>query len=94
MAEQYVPKPGTGSAFKNENKTEDWHGDYQGKIVLPEGAIPGATYYFNIYNNQTKTGNPYLGISIGKQVQPKVTGDNGAGTNSFNGQGAGSDMPF
>jgi hypothetical protein len=71
MAEQYVPKPGTGSAFKNENKTEDWHGDYQGKIVLPEVVVPGATYYFNIYNNQTKTGNPYLGVSIGKQVQPK-----------------------
>ena len=25
MAEQYQPKPGTGSAFKNDNKTEDWH---------------------------------------------------------------------
>jgi hypothetical protein len=74
MAE-YIAKPGTGSAFKNENKTEDWHGDYTGQITLPEGAIAGATYYFNVYNNVGKaSGKPYLGASIGKQVQPKAGG--------------------
>ena len=56
MAE-YVAKPGTGSVFKNENKTEDWHGDYTGTITLPDGAV----HYVNVYNNVGKTsGKPYL----------------------------------
>jgi len=70
MAE-YVAKPGTGSAFKNENKTEDWHGDYTGQITLPDGAI----HYVNVYNNVGKaSGKPYLGITIGKEVQAKAGG--------------------
>jgi hypothetical protein len=64
MAE-YIAKAGTGSAFKNENKTEDWHGDYTGQVTLPNGDI----HYVNIYNNKGKTsGKPYLGLTIGKQV--------------------------
>lgn len=33
----YEQKPNTGSIWKNENKTEDWHGDFRGEFVDAEG---------------------------------------------------------
>ncbi len=32
MAEQKPRKPGTGVAFINENKKEDWHADFTGEL--------------------------------------------------------------
>lgn len=60
----YEMKPGTGSAFKNDKKTEDWHGDLSGKIMLPDGK----TYYVNVYNKIDKNNNPYITFKIGKEV--------------------------
>lgn len=60
----YEYKPGNGSAFKNDKKTEDWHGDLTGKIMLPDGKL----HYLNIYNAAKKSGEAYFKVSIGKEV--------------------------
>ena len=64
MAEQYQAKPGTGSAFKNDNKTEDWHADWRGKILLPDGT----EHYLDIYDNLSKSGVSYRSVRIGNPV--------------------------
>ena len=35
----YEMRPGSGSLFKNENKTTDNHPNLKGKIMLPNGEI-------------------------------------------------------
>ena len=60
----YEYKPGSGTAFKNNDKTEDWHGDFKGKVMLPGGIL----HYLDVYNAVDKNGNPYLKFKIGKEV--------------------------
>jgi len=60
----YQHKPGTGRVFKNSNKTEDWHGDYKGKIMLPDGTM----HYVDMFNAAKKDGEQYLRIKIGKPI--------------------------
>ncbi len=33
----YEMKPGQGSAWPNEKKEKDWHADFSGKVMLPDG---------------------------------------------------------
>lgn len=60
----YEPKPGTGSAFANDRKTEDWHADWRGKILLPDGS----QHYLDIYDNVSKSGVPYRSVRVGNPV--------------------------
>ncbi|NBQ17169.1 hypothetical protein EBU24_02545 [bacterium] len=93
MAEQYIPKPGAGSAFVNGSKTESFHGDYSGSITLPEDAKPGATYYINIFNNVGKnSGKPYFGLKIGREIAVKGTNNIQAKPGAFDDME--SDVPF
>lgn len=64
MAEDYKPQPGTGSVFKNDRKTEDWHADWRGKILLPDGS----EHYIDVYDNVSKSGSEYRRIRIGNPV--------------------------
>lgn len=67
MAEEkkYERKPGTGSVFKNDRKTEDWHADWRGKILLPDGN----EYYLDMYSNKSqRDGTAYFGVRIGNLV--------------------------
>jgi hypothetical protein len=74
----YEMKPGEGSAFLNEKK-EDWHADFRGKVVLPDGK----THYLDVYKKTDRNGNPFVRMKIGKEVAgrtesaPKVK-DNGS----------------
>lgn len=61
----YEMKAGQGSAFPNENKKEDWHADFRGKIMLPDGQ----TYWMDVTNKKTKDGKPWVAIKIGNPVQ-------------------------
>jgi len=63
MAE-YQAKPGTGSVFKNDNKTEDWHADWRGKILLPDGS----EHYLDVYDNVSQKGVEYRSVKIGNPV--------------------------
>jgi hypothetical protein len=69
MAEDngYQAKPGTGSVFKNDNKTEDWHADWRGKILMPDGS----EHYLDVYDNVSKSGVEYRSIRIGNPVANK-----------------------
>lgn len=70
MAEDYKPQPGTGSVFKNDNKTEDWHADWRGKILLPDGS----EHYLDIYDNVGRSGTEYRRVRIGNPVANSNTG--------------------
>lgn len=61
----YDMKPGQGSAFPNEKKVEDWHADFRGKLMLPDGK----THWVDITNKKTKDGKPWVAIKIGNPVQ-------------------------
>ena len=52
MAENQKPrKPGTGVAFKNENKKEDWHADFTGEFADHDGNL----FYLNVSRNLVAT---------------------------------------
>lgn len=63
----YQAKPGTGSVFKNDNKTEDWHADWRGKILMPDGT----EHYLDVYDNVSKGGVAYKSVRIGNPVANK-----------------------
>lgn len=68
MAEQRERKPGTGVAFANKNKKEDWHADWNGEFKN----LDGKTYYINITNKVSQHSNtPYISVSLGKEVVVK-----------------------
>lgn len=60
----YEMKPGQGSAFKNKDKTEDWHPAYRGKVMLPNGDV----HYLDITPKKTQAGEAWVSVKIGKAV--------------------------
>ena len=66
----YELKPGQGSAFKNKDKTEDWHADYKGELLLPDGTL----HWIDIQPGKTRAGEWWFKIKLGKPKQPKQTG--------------------
>ena len=89
----YEMRPGQGSAFKNDKKTEDWHPAYKGKVMLPDGS----THWLDITPKKTKAGETWVAIKIGNQVSPPamapVTEHNAAKANAYVAD-ADSDIPF
>jgi len=88
----YEMKPGQGSAFKNKDKTEDWHPAYRGKVMLPDGSV----HYLDITPKKTQAGEPWVAVKIGKAVQGRpVDAHNEAKGNGYQPQPADdSDIPF
>jgi hypothetical protein len=72
MEMAYEVKAGQGSAFVNRNKTEAWHADYQGEILLPDGTL----HYLDVKHGLTKAGDNWFAVKIGKEKQPKPQTDN------------------
>ncbi len=60
---EYQHKENSGTAFKNRDKTEDWHSDYGGTIN-----VAGTLHFLNVYVNKDKNGQPYFGVKIGKAL--------------------------
>lgn len=100
MAEQQQYKPGQGRAFPVREKKEDWHEDWTGRVVLPDGT----EHYFSVYDRVGQTsGNPYKEIRIGRAVQNGYT-QSSASTQNHKSQSAATpaetlmdlndDMPF
>ena len=84
-------RAGSGSLFKNNNKTTENHPNLTGKIMLPDGAV----HYISGWTKQTAGGDKYISVSIGKQVdQPApVSAHNQAKANGYQPQ-KDSDIPF
>jgi hypothetical protein len=66
MAEDKKPrKPGTGAAWVNKDKTENWHPEWTGEFADLDGNL----YYLNIKEEVGQhLGTPYRKVSI----KPKV----------------------
>ena len=67
MTTNYELRPGQGSAFKNKNKTEDWHPAYKGEVMLPDGTL----HWIDIKPGKTKAGEHWFAIKIGAPKQPR-----------------------
>jgi hypothetical protein len=70
MSSTFELRPGQGSAFKNKNKTEDWHPAYKGEVMLPDGTL----HWIDIKPGKTKAGEHWFALKIGAPKQPKQTG--------------------
>jgi hypothetical protein len=76
MAEQKQPrKPGTGVAFVNENKKEDWHADWTGEFADHDGNL----FYLNVSKKTAgHSGREYISVSLGKPKAAKAAPSNAA----------------
>lgn len=90
----YEMKPGQGSAFKNDKKTEDWHPAYKGKVMLPDGSL----HWLDVTPKKTQAGETWVSVKIGKQIDvPAVKpldAHNQAKGNGYQPQGGDDDIPF
>jgi len=94
MSTNYEMRPGQGSAFKNDKKTEDWHPAYKGKVMLPDGSL----HWLDITPKKTKK---WISIQIGEPVAgggggvPPLDSHNQAKGNGYQPQKEDdSDIPF
>jgi hypothetical protein len=89
-------KPNFGSAFMNKEKTEDWHAEFRGDIMLPDGTL----HYLDVSPAKTKAGDPYYKVKIGKVKMsaghsgPDISQHNQAKANAYQPQGGNDDIPF
>jgi hypothetical protein len=61
----YEMRPGSGSLFKNDKKTEDRHPNLKGKIMLPNGEVR----WVSAWTKKTAAGDSWLSLSVGDLVQ-------------------------
>jgi len=59
----YEMKPGQGSIFKNDKKTEEKHPDYKGSIMTPDGK----ECWISMWVKRPEGKTPFFSVS----VQPK-----------------------
>lgn len=56
----YETKPGQGSIFKNEKKTENTHPDYTGSCVTPDGT----ECWISLFVKKPDGKKPFFSVSI------------------------------
>jgi hypothetical protein len=61
----YEMRPGQGSAFTNDKKVEDWHPDFKGKVLLPNGDM----HWLDVTKKVTKDGKEWVSVKVGNKVQ-------------------------
>lgn len=89
----YEMRPGQGSAFKNDKKTEDWHPAYKGRVMLPDGSV----HWLDVTPKKTAAGETWLQVKVGNAVQggaKPVDAHNAAKGNGYQPQAEDSDIPF
>jgi hypothetical protein len=60
-----------GVLFKNEQKTEPKHSDYQGSID-----IEGVEYWLNAWIKKSKAGKPFMSLSVKPKQEQQPTRSN------------------
>lgn len=60
----YEMKPGQGSLFKNENKTNDRAPTHKGKVMLPNGEVR----WLSAWTKKTAAGETWVSLSVGDLV--------------------------
>jgi hypothetical protein len=61
----YEMRPGGGSLFKNDKRTEEKHPNAKGKIMLPNGEVR----WISAWTKTTSAGEKWQSLSIGELVQ-------------------------
>jgi uncharacterized protein (DUF736 family) len=95
MKMAYEMRAGSGSLFKNENKTSERHPDYKGKVMMPDGQVR----WLSGWKKQTAAGDTWLSLAIGDPVQQSggggqpMTQHSAAKANAFV-SNADDDIPF
>lgn len=56
----YEPKPGQGSAFRNEDKREEWHADFKGKLML----FDGSSVWLDVTKKRKADGEVFVAVKI------------------------------
>lgn len=56
-----------GVLFKNKEKKQDTHADYQGNIN-----VAGQEYWLNAWVKKDKNGNPFMSLSVKLKQQPGI----------------------
>jgi hypothetical protein len=64
----YEMRAGSGSAFKNRDRKEDWHADFRGKVMLPDGSV----HYLDVWVKKTKNGDDWVSVKVGNQTVADV----------------------
>lgn len=59
----YEMRAGQGSVFANEKKVEDWHPEYRGRVMLPDGKV----HWCDVKEREGAKGK-WLSIKIGGEV--------------------------
>ena len=83
----YELRPGQGTAFKNKEKTEDWHAAYRGEVLLPNGEM----HWLDIVPGKTKVGEWWFRIKVGGLKHQSPTAPNHAAAAVVSND---SDIPF
>jgi hypothetical protein len=65
---KYEKRPGQGSAFANKDKKEDWHADFKGDVLLPDGTL----HWLEVMPATTRAGEPYFKVKIGNVKVPRA----------------------
>lgn len=58
-------RPGSGSLFKNDKKTEERQPSFKGKVMLPNGEVR----WLSAWTKKTQAGDTWLSLSVGDLVQ-------------------------
>jgi hypothetical protein len=61
----YEMRPGSGSLFKNDKRTEERHPNLKGKVMLPNGEVR----WLSAWTKKTAAGDTWLSLSVGDLVQ-------------------------
>lgn len=80
----YELKPGQGSIFKNDKKTEDKHPDYKGSLMTPDGV----ECWVSVWVKRPEGKQPFFSLSIQEKEPQLPTSTPVAQTDPAN------DLPF
>jgi len=61
----YEMRPGSGSLFKNDQKTTDRHPNLKGKVMLPNGEVR----WVSAWTKTTSAGDKWISLAVGEIVQ-------------------------
>lgn len=61
----YEMRPGQGSLFKNNNKTEERHPNLKGRVMLPNGEVR----WVSGWTKTTTAGEKWISLAMGDLVQ-------------------------
>jgi hypothetical protein len=61
----YEMRPGQGSLFKNDKKTDERHPSLKGKVMLPNGEVR----WISGWTKATAAGEKWISLSVGDLVQ-------------------------